>query len=113
MSLGWAGDKMKDGYRYLGLLFLTAALIAPLGIVTATVPQGEKQQGDNRTKEKKPRRVYDHTHKDYHIWDENEERSYRQYLSAQHQDFRDYSKLKRKQQNDYWNWRHNQPPFVE
>lgn len=104
---------MKSGYRYLSFLFLTAALTAPLGVITSAASQGDKRQEDNRTKEKKQRRVYDRTHKDYHIWDENEERSYRQYLKEKHQDSRDYFKLKRNQRNEYWNWRHNTPPYVE
>ena len=104
---------MKGVYRYLAFLFLTAALTAPLGIITSAASQGDKRQEDNRTTGKKQRRVYDRTHKDYHIWDENEERSYRQYLSEKHQDFRDYFKLKRNQRNEYWNWRHNTPPYVE
>ena len=104
---------MKGGYRYLGFLFLTATLTAPLGVITSAASQGDKRQEDNRTKEKKQRRVYDRTHKDYHIWDENEERSYRQYLKEKHQDSRDYFKLKRNQRNEYWNGRHNTPPYVE
>jgi hypothetical protein len=51
-------------------------------------------------------RIYDRSHKDYHVWDDREDQAYRHYLSDQHQKYRHYSKLSHKQPDTYWNWRH-------
>jgi hypothetical protein len=102
--ISWAEEeyKMKAGYRYLSFLFLSAALTAPVAIRTSAA------QDDHRD-EKRQTRVYDRSHKDYHNWDDNEDRNYRAYLGEQHQDYRGYSKMNRGEQNKYWNWRHSHP----
>ena len=99
---------MKTGYRHLCFLTLTAALIAPVGMTTRAMAQDDKRHEDNHH-DKKQTRVYDRSHKDYHDWNDNEDRSYRQYLGEQHKDYRDYSKLNHGQQNQYWAWRHTHP----
>jgi len=54
-------------------------------------------------------RVYDEYHSDYHTWDRNEDVVYRGYLTDRHQPYRDYKKLNKDEQKDYWNWRHDHP----
>jgi hypothetical protein len=54
-------------------------------------------------------RVYDEPHADYHRWNDQEERAYREYLVEQHRDYREFAKLERRDQDDYWNWRHDHP----
>ena len=51
-------------------------------------------------------RVYDKSHKDYHDWNDEEDRTYRAYLSTNHQAYRPISKLSASQQTKYWNTRH-------
>ena len=51
-------------------------------------------------------RVYDRYHRDYHVWDEREDRAYRGYWAEQHRGYRVYGRLSRPQQRAYWNWRH-------
>jgi uncharacterized protein YecT (DUF1311 family) len=94
---------MKAGYRYVSFLFLSAALTAPVAIRTSAATQ------DDHRDDKKQTRVYDRSHKDYHNWDDNENRTYRVYLGEQHQEYREYSTLNHGQQNKYWNWRHSHP----
>jgi hypothetical protein len=53
-------------------------------------------------------RVYDEYHTDWHNWDHNENLEYRRYHDERHEPFRDYKKLNKDEQKDYWNWRHNQ-----
>ena len=62
---------MKAAYRYLGFIFLSAALTAPMTIRTSAATQ------DDHRDEKKQARVYDRSHKDYHNWDNDEDRFYR------------------------------------
>ena len=49
---------------FLSSIFLGATLIAPMAITANAAPQGISI------------RVYDRNHKDYHNWDDREERSY-------------------------------------
>jgi hypothetical protein len=54
-------------------------------------------------------RVYDEYHSDYHVWDHNEDVAFRAYWSEHHEPYRDYNKLNKDEQRDYWNWRHDHP----
>jgi hypothetical protein len=54
-------------------------------------------------------RVYDEYHSDYHYWDRDEDVAFRAYWSERHEPYRDYNKLNKDEQKDYWNWRHNHP----
>jgi hypothetical protein len=54
-------------------------------------------------------RVYDEPHRDYHRWNTGEERAYRAYLTGQHREYREFGRLERRDQDEYWAWRHNHP----
>jgi hypothetical protein len=51
-------------------------------------------------------RVYDRSHKDYHQWNGDEDRMYRQYLTDHHRRYRAFSRNSRQQKLQYWQWRH-------
>jgi hypothetical protein len=88
---------MKRKILFLSSIFLGAALIAPLAITANAAPQGISV------------RVYDRNHKDYHNWDDREERSY-QTFRGDHPHYNEtYKKDKRSQQDEYWTWRHAHP----
>jgi hypothetical protein len=93
-------------HKFVGSAILTIALAAPATIVAAPHPQDEKTHDQQAAENQK--RVYDSEHKDYHNWDDNEEHQWKQYQSTEHLKYRDYSKANKKQQSDYWNWRHQQ-----
>jgi Ni/Co efflux regulator RcnB len=99
---------MKAGYRHLAYLVLTAALVAPVALTTVAVAQDDQHHDDKKSNDQQ-KRVYDRTHKDYHDWNDNEDRAYHQYAQEQHKTDTDYSKLNRKGQDQYWNWRHDHP----
>jgi hypothetical protein len=90
------------GHRFLSSLIVTAALLAPgLGqAVAAAQERAEVKVGPVAV------RVYDRTHKDYHVWDDREDQTYRQYLSDNHRTYRPIKKLSNKDQAGYWNSRH-------
>ena len=94
------------GYRYLSSLLLAAALTAPVATMAAARPQDdrnhENSQGENN------KRYYDKSHKDYHNWDGNEDRSYQRYQTERHEK-RPFVRLSTRQQTVYWNWRHSNP----
>ena len=52
-------------------------------------------------------KVYtDSHHHDSHQWNSEEDQRYREYLKEHHRKYRDFSKLNQKDQNSYWDWRH-------
>ena len=98
---------MHHNHRFLfGALLLTAALAAPSAMNAASKPQDNGRQEEHRDDHN---RVYDRDHKDYHNWNDNEDRSYRVYLGERHRDYHPFAELKAKEQRAYWNWRHGHP----
>jgi len=52
-------------------------------------------------------RTYDPYYTDYHVWDDHERVYYNQWAGETHRDaHRDFRKLKKNDQKEYWNWRH-------
>jgi hypothetical protein len=85
---------MDSGSRFVTSLLLGAALTASVsGIACA---------------EHHYYRVYDDDHADYHVWNDSEIVYYRQWSNETHRDSdRDFRKLSKDEQKEYWNWRHN------
>ena len=92
---------MHIATRYLGFLFLTAALTA-----SAAPKAGAAQEVQVRVDHP---RYYDRDHHDYHEWNDREDHSYRIYLGERHRDYRDFHRNNRREQNRYWQWRHSHP----
>jgi len=90
---------MSLSLRYLAPLFLTAALAAPVAIMAVPVPQEAHDQN----------RVYDKNHKDYHNWDDKENKAWGQWQTENHKNPHEFSKANSKEQSQYWNWRHAHP----
>jgi hypothetical protein len=90
---------MHRAHRYIASLFLTAAIAAPVAIMAVPAPQEVKVQ----------LRFYDKHHKDYHNWDDNENRNWERYNSENHRKSREFSKEHQREQQKYWNWRHSHP----
>jgi hypothetical protein len=54
-------------------------------------------------------RVYDKDHNDYHNWDDNENRAWGVFLTQNHRKSHEFSTANKKEQSQYWNWRHSHP----
>jgi hypothetical protein len=52
-------------------------------------------------------RVYYESHKDYHEWNDQEDRAYRHYLEEHHRPYRNWKKANKRDQEAYWAWRNN------
>jgi Ni/Co efflux regulator RcnB len=78
------------------------ALVATIG-ATALIPATASSQDHDRSEH----RVFDRDHRDYHNWNKDEDRRYRNYLAEQHRRYRAYARLNKKQQSEYWKWRHD------
>ena len=87
---------MRRKSLVLGSAFLAAAFVAPTAMQANPVPQVSVQ-------------VYDRDHKDYHKWDDRETRSYEEYRRDHPKYAVEFSKNNRKQQSEYWKWRHEHP----
>jgi type III secretory pathway component EscR len=85
--------KMKR-FLILSALVLSTTLIGPV-IAQSRAPQ--------------EKRYYDRNGKDYHAWNNNEDRAYRSYLTEQHRDYREFNRVNRSQQQQYFTWRHQHP----
>ncbi|HEX4076727.1 MAG TPA: hypothetical protein VHX49_15105 [Candidatus Acidoferrales bacterium] len=53
-------------------------------------------------------RVYDPGHGDYHVWNHDEGVYYSHWEHDTHRHHEDFQKRNKQDQQEYWNWRHNQ-----
>ena len=90
---------MQSAQRIIGSIFLTAALMAPATVIAAPRPQTASVQV----------RVYDKDHKDYHNWDDNENQAWGRFQVENKSKPHEYAKANKKEQSQYWNWRHANP----
>jgi hypothetical protein len=105
---------MHRGNKYVGALFLSAALMAPIGVRAAAAPQDDHERHEQEERERRePRRIYDSEHRDYHNWDQREDEVYRHWLGERHEAYVDFERLERKQQRAYWKWRHEHEEHEE
>ncbi|HET9741285.1 MAG TPA: hypothetical protein VFQ00_00925 [Terriglobales bacterium] len=93
---------MKKAIRYLSALLLMGALAAPLAFAQ------DRDQDRDRDHDRNNQRVYDAQHHDYHQWNADEDRNYREWYADAHKgkQYRDYNRLNKKDQQKYWTWRH-------
>jgi len=88
---------------FIGSLLLAGAIFVPTAVMAAPRPQEASIQ----------LRVYDRDHRDYHNWDDHEDRAYRGYLQEHHRDYRAYNEQRAREQRNYWRWRHQHPDHEE
>ncbi len=76
---------------------------------TALAKDHDKHKSHGRAlgHEKQERRMYDRAHRDYHVWNNDEDRWFREFLTERHRPVIPFSRLNRKQQHAYWQWRHD------
>ena len=89
--------------RKPNLSFVAAAAFATLSL--SAVPVLAQEHEDRKPAQE--HRVYDSVHKDYHTWNGDEDRRYRTYLDEHHEKYRNFSRLSKKRQREYWQWRHD------
>jgi hypothetical protein len=58
------------------------------------------------------KRYYDRNARDYHTFNDKEDRAYRVYLGEQHRDYREFNKTNKGEQQQYFKWRHEHPDNV-
>lgn len=85
--------------KILGGLIISIALAAPIAI----------QAQDHNDQNNENKRVYDSSHKDYHQWNSQEDSNYHQWLKDNHRKDHDWNEASKKEQQEYWNYRHDHP----
>jgi hypothetical protein len=81
-------------FLILSALFVGASLMVPTAMNAAD------------------KKYYDRDGRDYHTWNDHEDRAYRVYLGDQHRTYVQFQKNKAAQQREYFKWRHEHPDNV-
>ena len=95
--------------QILSTLALGAALIAPVAL---KAQDESRKTTTTTTTTTESKRYYDPAEKDYHQWNDQEDRAYRLYLQENHRDYVEFPKVKTTEQREYWRWRHGHPDSV-
>jgi hypothetical protein len=90
---------MRFTHRTLCSLLIVAALAAPIAVMAMPGPKDDGVQV----------KFYDSRHKDYHNWDDHENRAWGVYLTDNHKKSHEFSHSSKREQSNYWNWRHSHP----
>jgi len=85
--------------KRMSTVLLTIALTAPVAVFAQ-----DEHHDDNQH-----HRFYDKSHKEYHEWNDNEDKAWRQYLNEHHRAYTDFGKASKRRQEAYWKWRHDHP----
>ena len=88
-----------SGFAVLSFLLSFATVVSP-------VLEAQERRDDRRS-ETQNRRYHDTQHKDDHEWNDREDRAYHMWIQQNHRKDREFSRLKARDQQAYWNWRHN------
>jgi hypothetical protein len=81
------------------LTALGAALAIPLGVVAQ-----DHDHDDHR--------FYDKHHRDYHEWNDHEDRAWHMYWEERHHAVVDWNHASARERQRYWDWRHNHSDAV-
>ncbi|HEY3839366.1 MAG TPA: hypothetical protein VGL72_22490 [Bryobacteraceae bacterium] len=84
-----------------GLFLLGVGLLLP--VVTPVRAQDRDHDRDDRN------RYYDNDRRDYHEWNEHENRAWHRYWEMRHRDYVDWRRANEEQRREYWRWRHEHP----
>lgn len=87
-------------YHYLKVVVLTTALVVPVAF------GAEDHNQERRQNDQQMRHYEDKAHNDSHDWNESEDQAYRRYLQEHHKKYRNFERENKREQSDYWTWRH-------
>jgi hypothetical protein len=81
-------------------------VLATLGATPLLAGSAIAQDRNDHAQRQEEQRMYDSAHKDYHNWNGDEDRRYREFTVERHRKYQDFSRLSKRRQNEYWQWRH-------
>jgi hypothetical protein len=82
--------------HFCNAVLLSAALIAPIALTPTTL----------RAEDQKGRTYHDKKHNDDHEWNGHEDQAYGMWTKQNHRKVVEFTKLKPRDQESYWAWRH-------
>jgi len=88
---------MRRTFRIIPSLALAATFAMPVALLATPAPAPQDA------------RYYDRDHKDYHQWDDHERAAWGRFLAENHRKDHEFAKANRREQNEYWAWRHGHP----
>ena len=105
---------MRTLTRFCGVGLLSATLMIPVTLApTALRAQDDRRENERRDNERREqRRYHDAKHNDDHEWNEHENQAYRMWVQERHRKYEDFDKLKDRDRESYWDWRHNHSDAV-
>ncbi len=83
--------------RFLNTTLLIAGLAIPLTFTPTAL----------RADDHRAHSYHDNAHNDDHQWNDHEDKAYRIWAKENHRKYQDFSRLKEKDQQAYWGWRHD------
>ena len=93
--------------RLVSALLLTG--MSALGAPAIASAQAHETTTDGRV----VIRVYDPYRRDYHAWNRDEQRAYREYLASRHRTYVSYQRQRAAERRAYWRWRHEREERLE
>jgi hypothetical protein len=84
-------------HRFLNTALLGTALLIPLAVAPTAL-----RADDHVT----VRTYHDKVHNDDHEFNSHEDQAYRMWAKENHRKYTDFSRLKDRDQQTYWGWRH-------
>jgi hypothetical protein len=88
------------------------ALTVPFGAIAQD--RHDQESGHDRANPERDgnhgqqtKRYYDKSARDYHEWNQDEDRKYHEYLSEKHMKDRDFDRLNSRDQSAYFKWSHD------
>jgi hypothetical protein len=91
-------------------LLLGAMLVGALSIAPNTLRAQDHDHDHDQNHENTGRKTYyDSSHKDRHEWNDNENSAWTRYRGEHHVKQSDFANTNKRQQQNYWNWRHQHP----
>ncbi len=85
---------------------LCAYLFGAVAAVPAAMLAGDHDDHDH------DHRFYDRDHRDWHEWNEGEDRAYHRYWEERRHGYIDWERANEAQRRAYWRWRHEHPDAV-
>jgi hypothetical protein len=98
---------MKTLTRFYGMSILGAALMVPFGNTLALAQDRRDDQRREEQRRDNVRRYRDARHHDEHEWNDHENQAYRMWFQQNHRKYNDFDRLRARDQQSYWDWRHN------
>jgi hypothetical protein len=97
---------MRTLKRLCGVGLFGATLAIPLALSPAAL-QAQDRRDNERRDQQNNQRYHDAKHNDDHEWNDHENQAFRMWVQERHRKDDDFSRLKARDQQSYWDWRHN------